>query len=71
MIGVQIFSTVLTNPDRYWHKTAKNGLEKGYVGSRYLTKFNSNSKRSQVALSGSLSNVSSVEISVWIHKTML
>ena len=28
VIGVEIFSTVFTNPDINWHRIAKNGLEK-------------------------------------------
>ena len=29
VIGVEIFSTVFINPDIYWHRIAKNGLEEG------------------------------------------
>ena len=30
--GVQLFNTIFKNPVIYWHRIAKNGLEKGNLG---------------------------------------
>ena len=34
--GAQFFNPIFINPDIYWHRIAKNGLEKGHFGSTVI-----------------------------------